>query len=88
MGCHKDTLAQSWSDADLVFLHEPGNLVWSMDELLADSNVDASVYKDMDTLIKSILVHVKPGDHILVMSNGGFGGIHNQLLEKLETHEF
>lgn len=88
MGCHKDTLANSWSAADVVFLHEPGNLVWSMDELLAKSNVDASVYKDIDTLIKSILVHVKPGDHILVMSNGGFGGIHNKLLEKLETHEF
>lgn len=88
MGCHKDTLADSWSKADLVFLHEPDNLVWSMDELLAHSNVDASVYKDLDTLIKSILVHVRPSDHILIMSNGGFGNIHNQLLEKLATHEF
>ncbi|MEP1554657.1 MAG: UDP-N-acetylmuramate:L-alanyl-gamma-D-glutamyl-meso-diaminopimelate ligase [Paraglaciecola sp.] len=83
MGVHKDTLAKSWSHADHVFIFEPSNLTWSMDDLLAESDVTAMLYKDMDVLIKSILSYVQAGDHILVMSNGGFGGIHKVLLEQL-----
>lgn len=88
MGFHQSTLAESWSEADRVFLFEPDNLSWSMDDLLAQSEIDASLFKDLDILVKSILAHAKPGDHILVMSNGGFGGIHSTLLEKLAEHEF
>ncbi|MFT2092294.1 UDP-N-acetylmuramate:L-alanyl-gamma-D-glutamyl-meso-diaminopimelate ligase [Paraglaciecola sp. 2405UD69-4] len=83
MGVHKDSLANSWINADHVFIFEPSNLSWSMEELLAESDVTAMLYKDMDILIKSILSYVQPGDHILVMSNGSFGGIHNTLLEQL-----
>jgi UDP-N-acetylmuramate: L-alanyl-gamma-D-glutamyl-meso-diaminopimelate ligase len=83
MGVHKDTLAASWSSADQVFIFEPSNLTWSMDDLLAQSNVIAMLYKDMNLLIKSIISYAKPGDHILVMSNGSFGGIHDLLIEKL-----
>lgn len=83
MGVHKDTLANSWNNADHVFIFEPSNLSWSMEDLLADSDVTAMLYKDMDVLIKSILSYVQPGDHILVMSNGSFGGIHKALLEQL-----
>lgn len=88
MGVHRDTLPKSWADATQVFLYEPGNLTWPVDELKAHSEVDVSVYSDMQRLINSILAYVRPGDHILVMSNGGFGGIHQQLLDRLATHEF
>lgn len=88
MGIHRDTLPKSWSDANQVFLFEPGNLTWPVDELKANSDVDVTVYSDMQRLIKSILAYVQPGDNILVMSNGGFGGIHQQLLDRLATHEF
>lgn len=88
MGVHRDTLPKSWSDATQVFLYEPGNLTWQVDELKTHSEVDVSVYSDMQRLIKSILAYVRPTDHILVMSNGGFGGIHQQLLDRLATHEF
>ncbi|MEP2652659.1 MAG: UDP-N-acetylmuramate:L-alanyl-gamma-D-glutamyl-meso-diaminopimelate ligase, partial [Paraglaciecola sp.] len=83
MGIHKDVLAKSWSNADHVFIFEPSNLTWSINDLLAESDVTAMLYKDMDVLIKSILSYVQPGDHILVMSNGSFGGIHKLLLEQL-----
>lgn len=83
MGVHKDTLAGSWSDADQVFIFEPSNLSWSMDELLTQSEVTATLYKDMDMLVKSIVSYAKPGDHILVMSNGSFGGIHDLLTQQL-----
>jgi UDP-N-acetylmuramate: L-alanyl-gamma-D-glutamyl-meso-diaminopimelate ligase len=83
MGCHKDTLAASWQQADRVFVYEPTNLSWSMEQLLTDSKTTATLHKDMDNLIKSILSCCKEGDQILIMSNGSFGGIHNILLEKL-----
>jgi UDP-N-acetylmuramate: L-alanyl-gamma-D-glutamyl-meso-diaminopimelate ligase len=85
MGVHKDTLAASWVNADQVFIFEPSNLTWSMDDLLAQSDVTAMLYKDMDMLVKSIISYAQPGDHILVMSNGSFGGIHNLLTEQLEN---
>lgn len=83
MGIHKDTLAQSWSAANQVFIFEPNNLNWSMDALLATSDITALLYKDMNTLVKSIVAYAKPGDHIVVMSNGGFGGIHDLLIKQL-----
>jgi UDP-N-acetylmuramate: L-alanyl-gamma-D-glutamyl-meso-diaminopimelate ligase len=87
MGVHKDTLAASWSNADQVFIFEPSNLTWSMDDLLAQSDVTATLYKDMNILVKSIVSYVRPGDHILVMSNGSFGGIHDLLTKKLARIE-
>jgi UDP-N-acetylmuramate: L-alanyl-gamma-D-glutamyl-meso-diaminopimelate ligase len=87
MGVHKDTLAASWSSADQVFIFEPSNLTWSMDYLLAQSNVTAMLYKDMQLLVKSIVSYAQPGDHILVMSNGSFGGIHDLLTEQLAKIE-
>ena len=45
------------------------------------------IIKNMSALIESILAEAKSGDHILVMSNGGFGGIHQQLLEGLQKHQ-
>ena len=83
MGVHKQTLAKSWSAADQVFIYQPGNLSWSMDALLAQSDVTASLHSDLDVLEKSILSYVKSGDHVLIMSNGDFGGIHQRLLKKL-----
>jgi UDP-N-acetylmuramate: L-alanyl-gamma-D-glutamyl-meso-diaminopimelate ligase len=83
LGIHKDTLAHSWSAADQVFIFEPSNLSWSMDELLAQSEITALLYKDLEKLVKSIVAYAKPGDHIVVMSNGSFGGILQLLIEKL-----
>lgn len=88
MGVHKDTLAKSWSSANQVFIFEPSNLSWSMDDLLEQSEVTALLYKEMNKLVKSIISYVQPGDHILVMSNGSFGGIHELLIEQLTTIEF
>jgi UDP-N-acetylmuramate: L-alanyl-gamma-D-glutamyl-meso-diaminopimelate ligase len=83
MGVHKNTLAASWSNADKVFIFEPSNLTWSMDDLLAQSNVPAMLYRDINMLVKSIISYAQPGDHILVMSNGSFGGIHELLTQQL-----
>ena len=46
-------------------------------------NMSALAFDDLNTLVKAVAQEAKPGDHILVMSNGGFGGIHQKILERL-----
>jgi len=62
-------------------------LGWNPEEVLAPLGDRASSYGDLDTLVHAITQHAQPGDHILVMSNGGFGGIHEKLLHALEQKE-
>ncbi len=88
MGVHKYSLAQSWQLADEVLLFQPDNLSWSLNELIAQSDVSTQVYDDIENIIEDLLSKVKPQDHILIMSNGGFNGIHEKLLEKLTKHDF
>jgi UDP-N-acetylmuramate: L-alanyl-gamma-D-glutamyl-meso-diaminopimelate ligase len=58
-------------------------LGWNPDEVLAPLGDRASSYHELDTLVQAIVQRAQPGDHILVMSNGGFGGIHGKLLDAL-----
>ncbi len=80
MGVHKDTLLPSLAGADRSFIYTPDDLGWQLPGDAAD-NITAS--DDFATLVKTVLSEARPGDHILVMSNGGFGGIHDKLLEGL-----
>lgn len=83
MGVHKDALPASLAAADQVFLFEPAGSGWSL-QVLADAiGGKASVRSSIDELVQQIVSEAKPGDSILVMSNGGFGGIHQKLLDAL-----
>ncbi|MBI3480184.1 MAG: UDP-N-acetylmuramate:L-alanyl-gamma-D-glutamyl-meso-diaminopimelate ligase [Nitrosomonadales bacterium] len=82
LGVMKDALPGSLKDADLVFCYA-GNLGWDARGALAPLGDKAVVKDDLNDLIEAIAAAVKPGDHILVMSNGGFGGIHEKLLKRL-----
>ncbi|WJG11231.1 UDP-N-acetylmuramate:L-alanyl-gamma-D-glutamyl-meso-diaminopimelate ligase [Aliiglaciecola sp. LCG003] len=88
MGVHQHSLSQSWAKADEVMLFQPDNLNWSMNELCQQSNVPTHIYADIDSLVEMIMTIIQPEDHLLIMSNGGFGGIHNKILERLADHEF
>lgn len=83
LGVHQAALPQALLTADQVFLYEPRNAGWSMAELAARLSMPASVCYDIAELKASILALVQPGDQIVIMSNGAFGGIHQQLLEAL-----
>lgn len=83
LGVHQAALPQALLSADQVFLYEPRNAGWSMAELAARLSMPASVCYDIAELKASILALVQPGDQIVIMSNGAFGGIHQQLLEAL-----
>ncbi len=83
MGVCKDDLAPSLGRADEVFLFQPHHIPWQVAEV-ADACIQPAHWSaDIDTLVEMIVKTAQPGDHILVMSNGGFGGIHQKLLDAL-----
>ena len=83
MGVCKDDLAPSLGRADEVFLLQPQNIPWQVAEVAEACVQPAHWSADVDTLAEMVVKTAHPGDHILVMSNGGFGGIHQKLLDKL-----
>ncbi|MGR5281381.1 UDP-N-acetylmuramate:L-alanyl-gamma-D-glutamyl-meso-diaminopimelate ligase [Photobacterium damselae] len=83
LGVHKDDLAPSLQAADEVFLFQPNNIPWSVSDIANQCSQPAFTNDDLDGLVAEICAHAKEGDTILVMSNGGFGGIHDKLLAKL-----
>lgn len=84
MGVHKDTLANSWQKADEVYLYEPEGMDWSLVESVAHSNAPTHCFKDVEKIVQGVCNVAQPGDHILVMSNGGFEGIHGRILDALK----
>jgi UDP-N-acetylmuramate: L-alanyl-gamma-D-glutamyl-meso-diaminopimelate ligase len=82
LGVMKDALPGSLREADQVFCYS-NNLGWDVDAALVPMGSKAVVKNDLGELIEAIAASAKPGDHVLVMSNGGFGGIHEKLLQRL-----
>lgn len=87
LGAMKALLPWSLESADLVFCHTAG-LDWDAAAALAPLGVGsgkrAQTAADIDTLVEQVVAAARPGDRIVCMSNGGFGGIHARLLERLE----
>jgi len=83
LGVMKAALPASLKDADQVFCYG-ANLGWDAAEALAPIQHKATTFSDMEQLVSAIVERAQPTDHILVMSNGGFGGIHQQILDRLK----
>ncbi|WP_199609838.1 UDP-N-acetylmuramate:L-alanyl-gamma-D-glutamyl-meso-diaminopimelate ligase [Flocculibacter collagenilyticus] len=84
LGVHKNELADSLVQADEVFIYQPANIPWSVTEIAEHCQQPAHCHKDIDDLVQTLVVEAQRGDTILIMSNGGFGGIHDKLIEALE----
>jgi UDP-N-acetylmuramate: L-alanyl-gamma-D-glutamyl-meso-diaminopimelate ligase len=82
LGTMKAQLPGSLRDADLVFCYGKG-LGWSTAEALAPMGDKARSFDEIDPLVAAVAAAAQPGDQVLVMSNGGFGGIHGKLLAAL-----
>ncbi|QHE77835.1 UDP-N-acetylmuramate:L-alanyl-gamma-D-glutamyl-meso-diaminopimelate ligase [Hydrogenophaga sp. PBL-H3] len=82
LGTMKSQLPWSLEAADLAFCHS-GGLDWDATEALAPMGARAQVGKNIDELVAQVVSAVQPGDHIVCMSNGGFGGVHERLLKAL-----
>jgi UDP-N-acetylmuramate: L-alanyl-gamma-D-glutamyl-meso-diaminopimelate ligase len=82
LGAMKAQLPESLKDADLAFCHS-GGLDWDAVQALSSMGSRAFVSNNIDDLVKAVTATAQGGDHILCMSNGGFGGIHQKLLDAL-----
>jgi UDP-N-acetylmuramate: L-alanyl-gamma-D-glutamyl-meso-diaminopimelate ligase len=81
-GVMKDDLPGSLDQADQAYVYTAG-LGWDANAVFARIGPRAKCFNDLDGLIAAIAADAHSGDHVLVMSNGGFGGIHKRLLERL-----
>ncbi len=82
LGSMKAQLPWSLEEADLAFCHG-GGLSWNAAEALAPMGKQARICDSIDALVAAVVAEARPGDHVLCMSNGGFGGIHAKLLKAL-----
>jgi UDP-N-acetylmuramate: L-alanyl-gamma-D-glutamyl-meso-diaminopimelate ligase len=83
LGTHADELAASLRDADVCFVYARPDLKWDAQAALAGVGARLRAHGDFDALQAAIVDEARPGDRVLVMSNGDFGGIHGKLLERL-----
>ncbi len=84
LGTMKSQLPWSLEQADLAFCHS-GGLDWNASEALASMGSRAKVAAHIDELVNQVMAAAQPGDHLLCMSNGGFGGVHERLLKALSA---
>jgi UDP-N-acetylmuramate: L-alanyl-gamma-D-glutamyl-meso-diaminopimelate ligase len=82
MGAVKDALPGSLAGADRVFCYA-AHLNWDVAGAMAPLGAKAAAFENLDALVTAVVAEAKVGDHILVMSNGGFGGVHGKLLARL-----
>ena len=83
LGIHNAELAAALGDADLVYVQAPADLGWDAASVFAGLGTRAAVFDRVDAIVKRVAADAAPGDQVLVMSNGGFGGIHQKLLDAL-----
>jgi UDP-N-acetylmuramate: L-alanyl-gamma-D-glutamyl-meso-diaminopimelate ligase len=85
LGALRERLVESVADADSVFWFQPAGLDWSMEELVASQAGHAQLHSDIDKLVAAVVTQASPLDRIVVMSNGGFEGVHERLLAALSS---
>jgi UDP-N-acetylmuramate: L-alanyl-gamma-D-glutamyl-meso-diaminopimelate ligase len=85
LGVMKAQLPDSLAIADQIYCYA-ASLGWDPAEALAPLGDKARVFDSLDKLVNQLVKDARPGDHVLMMSNGGFGGIHAKLLDALHHH--
>lgn len=85
MGVHKSQLAAASSNADQVLWYQPQGADWDLTEVVQASNNHAMLYQSVEAIIASLCEQLTADDHVVIMSNGGFEGIHARLLKQLAS---
>jgi len=83
MGVHRDQIAPALDAADLVMLYQPANQPWSLDSVAQALNGRGRVFRSVDDIVSTLVDELRAEDQVLIMSNGGFEGIHQKLLARL-----
>jgi UDP-N-acetylmuramate: L-alanyl-gamma-D-glutamyl-meso-diaminopimelate ligase len=84
LGTHREAMARSLAQANQVWMYQGPSVHWDVAESVASLGERAQVVKDLDLLVERLAQTLRPEDHVLIMSNGGFGGIHGKLLTRLQ----
>ena len=87
LGVHREQMAPALALADRAWLLNPPDIGWDLASAVAALGARASLAASVDELVKGLADDSRPGDHILVMSNGGFGGLHDKLLAALRARK-
>jgi UDP-N-acetylmuramate: L-alanyl-gamma-D-glutamyl-meso-diaminopimelate ligase len=85
LGVHREELAEALAGADSVWLYQPAGLDWKLDGVAAALGAKARVLGELPDLVGSLAAELRAGDRVVVMSNGGFGGLHERLLAALRA---
>ena len=85
MGVHRETLGPSLAAADEVWLYTPPDLGWDVATAVSGLGARVHLAGSIDQLVETLPARLKPGDQVLIMSNGGFGGLHERLLAALRS---
>lgn len=87
MGVHADQLAASLELADQVIVYAPSGLEWDAASVFSGLDSKVRIFESIDAIVVTLEAEAKLGDHILVMSNGGFGDIHQRLLDAIDKEQ-
>jgi len=85
LGTHKSALAESLRSADRVFVYRSPEVKWDVADAMRPLGELAVVHDSMDALVAALVAESRPGDRLVLMSNGSFGGLHERLLEALKA---
>jgi UDP-N-acetylmuramate: L-alanyl-gamma-D-glutamyl-meso-diaminopimelate ligase len=85
MGLHQDALAGAFSEADLVLLYQPDDLKWDLAKTTEALGSKRRVFRDIGAIVEHTTNIGRSGDHVVIMSNGSFGGLNDKLIARLNT---
>jgi len=85
LGAHRDGLPASVQQADSVYWYAPANLGWDLAATVSSSTVPTRVCDSLEAIIAGVKAEATPGTQVVIMSNGGFGGLHGKLAAALEA---
>jgi UDP-N-acetylmuramate: L-alanyl-gamma-D-glutamyl-meso-diaminopimelate ligase len=85
LGTHKAALADSLRGADRVFVYKSPDVKWDVGDAMVPLGSLVAVHEDLARLTEAIVAESRPGDHLVLMSNGSFGGLHERLLDALKA---
>jgi UDP-N-acetylmuramate: L-alanyl-gamma-D-glutamyl-meso-diaminopimelate ligase len=85
LGVHREQLAPSLGLADKSWFFAPKDLGWDLRGAVSSMGDRVSLARSIDELLQDLTQEARSGDHVLIMSNGGFGGLHDKLLAALRV---
>lgn len=85
MGVHRSTLARSLNSADVVLLYNPPELSWDLSTIVTKGEQTNKIFDELDAVVDYLTIELKPNDSLVIMSNGGFGSIHQRIVDNLKV---